>query len=153
MSGRSDDDLLCGFLAIAVMAAVDDLRWTDETIRLRMIRDLGYPDIKAKREFGDPADYHAQFTRLDALPEGGHPLGTADDVMFGGRGIAKGFAAVAKVVALLAYGYGGVTFGPLHWCAAHMHQKWTQADGQVCPSCLREEEARLSASEGEQHAA
>jgi hypothetical protein len=154
MSGHSDNEALYGMLSIAVMATIDDLRWTDEEIRLHMMRDLGYPDIRPKREFDDPADYHAQFARLDTIPTGGHPLGAADDMLYGGKGGAKGFAATAKALALLAYGYGGVTFGALRWCAAHMHQRWTPADGQVCPSCLREEEAaRLSTRQGEQNAA
>ena len=154
MSGRSDDGLLYGFLAVAVMAAIDDLRWTDEEIRLRMARDLGWPGIKEKREYGDPAEYYAELGRLGSLPFGGWALGGGDVLMFGGRGCKEAFAATAKVLALLAYGYGGVAFGPLRWCAAHMHQRWTQADGQVCPSCLREEEeARLSVREGERHAA
>lgn len=138
MSGRSDDEALYGMLAVAVMATIDDLRWTDETIRLRMMRDLGYPEIKAKR--GTP-EYYAELEALSPLPGGGYPLGEADVMMFGGRGCAKSFASWAKALALLAYGYGGVAFGPLRWCAAHMHQRWTQADGQVCPSCLREEMA------------
>jgi hypothetical protein len=151
MSGRSNDDLLCGFLAVAVMAAIDDLRWTDETIRLRMMRDLGYPDIAVKQD--DPAAYYAELERLSSLPFGGYPLAGADSMMFGGQGCAQSFAAWAKALALLAYGYGGVTFGPLRWCALHMHQRWTQADGQVCPSCLREEEEARLTGEGERDAA
>lgn len=142
MSGRSDDGLLLGMLAIAVVAEVDNLRWTDEEIRLRMARQLGYPDIKAKR--GTP-EYYAELEALGKLPGGGYPLGGGDALMFGGRGCAKSFAVTAKALALLAYGYGGVTFGPMRWCAAHMRQRWTEADGQVCPSCLREEEAAAEA--------
>lgn len=149
MSGRSDDGLLLGMLAVAVMAAVDDLRWTDEEIRLRMLRDLGYPDTRA--EHGTP-EYYAEMDRLGKLPDQGYPLGHGDALMFGGTGCVQAFASTARALALLAYGYGGVTFGPLRWCASHMRQRWTQADGQVCPSCLRDEEARLT-SEGEQHAA
>lgn len=153
MSGRANDDLLLGMLAVAVMAAVDGLRWTDEEIRLRMLRDLGWPDMKEKREYDDEAEYYADLERLGSLPFSGWALGGGDVLMFGGKGCAEAFAGTAKALALLAYGYGGVTFGPLRWCAAHMQQRWTQADGQVCPSCLRdEEEARLT-SEGEQRAA
>jgi len=137
MSGRSNDDLLTGFLAVAVMAAIDDLRWTDETIRLRMMRDLGYPDIRSKRD--DPGAYYAELERLSSLPFSGYPLGGADALMFGGKGCKEAFASTAKAIALLAYGYGGVACGPLRFCAAHMHQRWTQADGPVCPSCLRAE--------------
>jgi hypothetical protein len=143
MSGRSNDDLLLGMLAVAVMAAVDDLRWTDEGIRLRMLRDLGYPDTKA--EHGTP-EYYAEMDRLGKLPDQGYPLGHGDALMFGGTGCVQAFASTARALALLAYGYGGVTFGPLRWCAAHMHQRWTPADGQVCPSCLREEQAQVAAA-------
>jgi hypothetical protein len=31
------------------------------------------------------------------------------------------------------------TFGPLRWCAAHLHERWTEADGVLCPRCLAEE--------------
>ena len=154
MSGRSDGEALYGMLSIAVMATIDDLRWTDEAIRLRMMRDLGYPDIKAKRDFDDPADYHAQFSR-PGEPDVSYPLGSADDMMYGGRDCGKGFAAVAKALALLAYGYGGVTFGPLRWCAIQMHQRSDRyrPDGQVRrPACAQEEAARLT-GEGERHAA
>ena len=139
VTGRNDD-LLYGMLAVAVIAAIDDLRWTDEAVRLRMMRGLGYPEIKAKRGTGE---YYAELEALSLLPGGGYPLGGADVMMFGGRGCAEAFATWAKALALLAYGYGGVTCGPLRWCALHMHQRWTEADGQVCPSCLREEPGDL----------
>jgi hypothetical protein len=136
VSGRSDDGLLLGMLAVAVPAEVDNLRWTDEAVRLRMARQFGQPGIKAER--GTP-EYYAELERLSPLPFGGWPLGGGDVLMFGGKGCAEAFASTARVLALLAYGYGGVAFGPLRWCAAHMQQRWTEADGQVCPRCLREE--------------
>lgn len=136
MSGRSDDGLLLGMLSVAVLAEMDNLRGTDEETRLSMARRLGYPDIKARP--GTP-EYYVELGRLSSLPFGGYPLGGADAVMFGGRGCAQAFAAWARALALLAYNTGGVTFGPLRWCAAHPRGPWKETDGRICPACLREE--------------
>lgn len=50
----------------------------------------------------------------------------------------RAFNALAKGLAAAAYQPGGVTFHGLHWCAAHMRERWPDGE-RICPACLREE--------------
>lgn len=48
------------------------------------------------------------------------------------------FNFLARGLAVLACQPGGVTFHGLHWCAAHMRERWPDGE-RICPACLREE--------------
>jgi hypothetical protein len=63
----------------------------------------------------------------------------ADEMLYGGPLCARAFAVYARALAVLAFQPGGVTFGGLHWCAAHLGMPWPAGHGVPCPHCLREE--------------
>lgn len=68
-----------------------------------------------------------------------------DDLMFGGRHCQEAAAALARVLAVLAFQPGGVRFGTLGFCAAHIRQRWPEGD-VICPACLGEERAAREAA-------
>jgi hypothetical protein len=127
------EELMYCSLSVAVFAEIDGLRDLDEQCRLSMLAAFAWPEPRARRGEDD----RERYAELAKLPE--YALAHMDDMLYGGRGCAAGFTVVARALAILAYQPGGVTFGPLRWCAAHMHERWTVADGVICPHCLREE--------------
>jgi hypothetical protein len=114
---RPEEELLICALAAAVPMEIEDLRWADETARR---------NIAARLRYQPPG----------SAPS---PLEHGDQLLYGGPQCAPAFTALAQALALLACKPGGVTFGPLRWCAAHMHQRWAEPDGIVCPACLHSE--------------
>lgn len=116
--------LVLGLLATAVLAEISNASRVDEELRMSQM------------------DAAAQ-----AMKSG------MDDTLYGGRDCAGGFAAVARSLALLSFAYGGVAFGPLRFCAAHMQERWREADGVICPHCLREEIERKPSATEESNAA
>ena len=130
------DDVLLMSLAVAVPIEIGNLRWSDAEARIAIAARFQRPGTAADPGSGEEI---AGRGYLQECPGGGYRLGDMDSMLYGGRGCAAAFANVAKVLALLAYQPGGVRFGPLRWCAAHMQERWMEPDGQVCPACLREE--------------
>ena len=104
------DELLLMSLRVAVLGEIETARTAD-------------PDLRAVQAANAAA----------AMGSG------MDDMLYGAKGCTSAFAAVARALALLSFAPGGVTFGPLRWCAAHLHERWTEADGVLCPRCLAEE--------------
>jgi hypothetical protein len=63
----------------------------------------------------------------------------ADQMLYGGPLCAPTFTVFAQALALLSFTPGGVTFGPLRWCAAHLGRPWPETGGVPCPHCLAAE--------------
>ena len=122
MSGRDNPGLLADTLAMAV------------PLEIGRLRDAGQ----------DARDGLAARLRLPQDAESLHALTGADAMLYGGKGAGPACAGFAVALALLAFAPGGVTFGELAWCAAHLRERWAGGDG-ICPACLREErEARAA---------
>lgn len=103
--------LLADTLTVTVPIEIENLRWTDTEYRTWL----------------------AHSGHLNpAIQEGG------DDLLYGGQRCTESFTRLARALAVLAYQPGGVTFGPLAWCATHPRQRWAPMDG-VCPACLAAE--------------
>jgi hypothetical protein len=103
--------------------------------------------VPERREFRDQAAYrHARDAATAAADL--NPLTHLDDLLYGGTRTSAAFAAITRVLALLACRPGGVRFGPLGWCAAHPRQRWGEADGHVCAACVREESVRAGLGGG-----
>jgi hypothetical protein len=142
MSGRQNDGLLLDTLTVAVPLEIMRLAGATPEERAALAARLGMPRYATKPR---TPERHAEQAAIDALPDKGHPLGNADAMLFGGEGAGRSLAAWAKALAVLAYHYGGVRFGPLAWCAAHPRQRWEERD-KVCPACLRGEIAAKEAA-------
>lgn len=140
------DDLLLMTLTLAVPIEIDNLRGTDEETRTALGARFRWPapGTKPASSGGDTASGH----RLPEATDDGYALSHMDSMQYGGSGCAAAFTNTAKVLALLAYEPGGVRFGPLRWCATHMGNRWAEADGPICPACLREETSRLTPCAG-----
>lgn len=86
---------LPGMLAIAVPPEIERLRSVDDDLRALQIAQ------------------HTEQLGAQLLGEKG------DVLLYGGRGCAGAFAALARALACLAWTPGGVTVAGMHFCADH----------------------------------
>jgi hypothetical protein len=121
VSGRDNPGLLLDALAMAVPLEIGRLRDAGEDARDGLAARLRLPQ-----------------------PEGENALRGADAMLYGGKGGGQAFAGFAAAIAVLAFAPGGVRFGALAWCAAHMRERWPDGE-KACPACLREERERRAA--------
>jgi hypothetical protein len=115
VSGNDNPGLLLDTLAMTVPLEIGRLRDAGEDARGCLAARLRLPQ-----------------------PEGENALRGADAMLYGGKGAELAFAGFATVLAVLSFTPGGVRFGALAWCAAHMRERWPDGDA-ICPACLREE--------------
>lgn len=126
--------------ALEAGVALEIMRLRDATREQRdaLAASLRPPEYKTESR---TPERRAEQLALEALPLGGEPLGSADAMMYGGKGAALSLSNWSKALALLALRPGGVRFGPLGWCAVHApagSRRWPGGQ-QVCPGCLDEE--------------
>lgn len=134
-----DGNPLTDALAVAVPLEIMRLRDATPQQREHLAASLRYPAYKTRPR---TPERHAEQAALDALPFSGYPLGGADALMYGGKDAPGAFANWALALALLAYGTGGIRFGPYGWCASHAPGGKRWPDGErTCPGCLCEERA------------
>lgn len=146
MTGR--DDALTETLALTVPWLIAEARRLSEEQR-QVIASRAAKIIAAQGDtlmYGSEATFghgarematHQKHARgSEAGPAGKCRVCTAGQAQFSAGEV---FNELAKGLAVLAFQPGGVRFRSLRWCAAHMQERWTEADGVVCPACLREE--------------
>lgn len=133
MTGR--ESLLLLTLQVAVPTEISNARQMSPEGRLLALARNGYrfSQLPDRSRFADEATaWRAYTAAADALGE--RPFEHTDSMLYGGEWCAASFAATARILALLAYQPGGVTFSGVHWCTRR-HPWCANSRGKPAPAC------------------